>query len=222
MSLEEGVLRAIIFANGGLNGDASHYSVRPNDGDLVIAADGGGRYCLELGLTPDLVVGDFDSLSPENLSFFESQGSQFIRYPTHKDYTDLELALQHAQQLGADEVIVLAALGGRWDQTLANLLLPAAQKFASLHIRLVDGLQEISTIHPGQRVEIHGQPGDTVSLVPLIGDAHGIVTQGLEYPLVDEPILFGSTRGISNVMLQQTASVYLQEGLLLCVHIRGA
>jgi thiamine pyrophosphokinase len=222
MNLEEGVLRAIIYANGSLDGDVSRYSVQPRPGDLVIAADGGGRYCLELGLTPDLVVGDFDSLSLENLRFFESQGSQVYRYPTNKDYTDLELALQHAQQLGADEILVLAALGGRWDQTLANLLLPAALKFASLHIRLVDGAQEISTIHPGQCVEIHGQPGDTVSLIPLIGDAHGVVTHELEYPLKNETLLFGSTRGISNVMSQQTASVFLQEGLLLCVHIRAS
>jgi thiamine pyrophosphokinase len=211
---EEGVLRAIIFANGGYTNPAA---LQP--GDVIIAADGGARHCLALGLTPRLVVGDFDSLDKKQLHQLRQAGAELIQYPTHKDYTDLELALQHAHRLGATEVVVLAALGGRWDQTLANVLLPAAEEFASLPIRLVDGKQEIQMLHPGQPIEIHGCPGDTVSIIPLKGDAHGVKTSTLEYPLHGETLNFGSTRGISNVMTAETATISLESGLLCCIVI---
>jgi thiamine pyrophosphokinase len=210
----EGVLRAVIFANGGLT---HPYPLLPDD--LIIAADGGARYCLELGLTPHLVVGDFDSLDPVSLQLLAQAGVELVRYPERKDFTDLELALQHARQRGADEILVLAALGGRWDQTLANLLLPASESLYSTHVTLIDGAQEIHLLRLGERLELHGRPGDTVSLIPLTGDAAGVTTHGLEYALSEETLYFGSTRGISNVLVDESAWVSLQEGLLLCVVI---
>jgi thiamine pyrophosphokinase len=207
-------LRAIIFANGGFTAPPE---LLPSD--LIIAADGGGRHCLALGLTPHLVVGDFDSIDPEQLTLLRQAGAELIRYPTHKDYTDLELALQHARQRGAEQVLVLAALGGRWDQTLANVLLPAAHQFADLPIHLLDGNQEISLVHAGQTQILQGSPGDTLSLIPLMGDALGVTTHGLEYPLQGETLSFGSTRGVSNVLLGEQARISLEAGLLLCVVI---
>ncbi len=212
--LEEGVLRVIIFANGGYT---SPSTLQP--GDLIIAADGGARHCLALGLTPSLVVGDFDLLDERQLTLLRQAGAELVQYPTQKDYTDLELALQHACQLGATEILVLAALGGRWDQTLANMLLPASEEFAALPIRLIDGEQEIQLIHANRQMELHGHPGDTVSLIPLKGDADGVRTEALEYPLYGETLHFGSTRGISNVMTAESARVSLVKGLLCCITI---
>ena len=207
-------MRAILFANSGYTRPPV---LRPDD--LIIAADGGARHCLALGLIPNLVVGDFDSLEPAELNQLAQAGAELIQYATRKDHTDLELALQHARQRGANEILVLAALGGRWDQTLANVLLLAAKEFISLDIRLIDGDQELSLIHPGKPHPIHGQAGDTLSLIPLQGDAKGIKTVGLEYPLKDETLHFGNTRGISNVLLTEQAGITLEEGLLLCVLI---
>lgn len=207
-------MRAIIFANGGFTQPPP---IEP--GDLIIAADGGSRHCLGLGVIPDLVVGDFDSLAADDLRQLQEAGVELARYPAHKDFTDLELALQHARQRGASEVLVLAAMGGRWDQTLANVLLPAGQEFADLTVRLIDGNQEISLIRPGQALEIQGRPGDTLSLISLLGNAQGVSTTGLEYPLNGETLYFGSTRGISNVIQESHVSITLQAGLLLCVVI---
>jgi len=213
-------LRAVIFANGKMdNPDKARAQV--DSGDLLIAADGGALHCLELGLTPDLVIGDFDSLQQEDLDILKSRGSELIRYPARKDYTDLELALQHAVQRGAEEILIIAALGARWDQTLANLLLPAAAALQETCITLTDGPQEIRLLRGPDRLELCGHPGETVSLVPLGGPSINITTQGLEYPLNGETLDFGSTRGISNVMLAEKASVDLQQGLLLCVIIHG-
>jgi thiamine pyrophosphokinase len=205
-------LRIVIVANGWLN-----QPIVLQPGDLLIAADGGAKHCLKLGLFPESIIGDLDSLSDQELESLQSRGAKIIRYPTRKDYTDLELALKHAQELGASEIIVFGALGARWDQTIANLLLPVA--IAPTCIRLVDGAQEIFFVRSGERFDIYGHRGDVVSLIPLAGDAHGITTQNLEYPLKEDSLNFGSTRGISNVLLAEHATVHLKEGLLLCTVI---
>lgn len=204
------ILRAVIFANGRLS-----LPVRIDDQDLLIAADGGSLHCIELGLVPEVVVGDLDSLSDEDLSKLKNHGAKIIRYPTHKDFTDLELALQHALELGAHEILIYGALGNRWDQTVANLLLAGA--YPAAQIRLVDGSQEISYIHSGESRILEGYPGDTVSLIPVGGAAVGITTDGLEYPLRNETLGFGETRGVSNVLLGERAEIMLDKGMLVCV-----
>jgi thiamine pyrophosphokinase len=209
-------MRAVIFANGTLPYPAiAQAALQP--GDLLIAADGGFYHCRELGLAPTVVIGDFDSLADADVVEAQAAGAEIVRHPAHKDFTDLELALRYALEKGVDEILVLAALGGRWDQSLANLLLPAAADLASIRISLIDGPQEILLLRSGGRLEVRGRPGDTVSLIPLGGDARGITTLRLEYPLQKDTLYFGSTRGISNVLLANTASIALDEGLLLCV-----
>ncbi len=210
--------RAVIFANGILN-DPAAAQAAIQAGDIIIAADGGGRLCRQLGITPHILIGDFDSLTPADLQYFQSAGTQVHGFPERKDYTDLELALRHAQSLGCQEIVVLAALGARWDQTLANLLLPAAAGLEDIHIRLLDSAQEVMLVRSGRETLVAGTPGDTVSLIPLGGDALGVLTHGLEYPLHGETLYFGATRGISNVLLQETATLYLEQGMLLCVVI---
>lgn len=210
-------MRAVVFANGVLN---KMIVLHPED--LLIAADGGARHCLDQGLTPAAVIGDMDSLSEADVSTLKAAGAEVIHYPIHKDFTDLELALYYARDRGADEILVLGALGRRWDQTLANLLLPATAALESVRISLVDGPQQIFLVRPEEPRQVSGRPGDTVSLVPLGGDAHGISTQGLEYPLDQGSLVFGSTRGISNVLQGEAARVSLKEGVLMCVVIHQA
>jgi thiamine pyrophosphokinase len=211
-------LRVVIFANGVLSEPKQCLAHIQSD-DLLIAADGGALHCLDLGVNPHIVIGDFDSLAAEQLSRLEASGTQLIRHPARKDYTDLELALLHARQLSANQVIIFGALGNRWDQTLANLLLPASADFSALDIRLIDGQQEIFLVRGDQKMEIQGMPGDTLSLIPLFGDTHGITTEGLEYVLNEGSLKFGSTRGISNVLLGSNATITCREGLLVGVLI---
>jgi thiamine pyrophosphokinase len=216
-------LRAVIFANGVLaDPNAARDASLPDD--LLIAADGGLRHCRSLGLTPQVLIGDFDSIPSQDVTYLEEAGIEIIRHPAQKDYTDLELALQHSRELGAHEILVFAALGERWDQTLANLLLPAASILRGTHVTLLDDTQEIHLLDARQNpaaLELHGEPGDTVSLIPLAGDAAGIRTAGLEYPLEGDTLLFGATRGLSNSLIKREASITLQQGLLACILIHG-
>ncbi len=185
--------------------------------DLLIAADGGARHALALGLTPHVVIGDLDSLTTDQEAQLRAAGTTFIVHPPAKDETDLELALRHAAAQNADPIIVLGALGGRLDQTLANILLLTLPALTGHDVRLVEGSQTAFLIRDA--ATIHGQPGDTLSLIPLGGPAHGVTTDGLLYALDEGTLPFGPALGVSNVLTAPQAHVRLRDGLLLCVHL---
>jgi thiamine pyrophosphokinase len=212
-------LRVIIVANGELV-DPETIRAELMNADLVIAADGGALHCLDLGIVPGLVVGDFDSLSPAILDRLIAGGTAIQRHPAAKDETDLELALLAALHQGATHILIFGALGARWDMSMANVLLLAHPAFAQQQITLWADGQRICLLQAGQTHQLNGSPGDTVSLIPLHGDASGVKTEGLAYPLSDETLYFGATRGISNTLLGEQASVFIQHGALLCVQIR--
>jgi thiamine pyrophosphokinase len=209
--------RAIIFANGVLpNVEAARKVVRP--GDWLIAADGGLRLALSLGFTPELIIGDLDSATGEDISRARELGAELELFPRDKDATDLELALRRAQGSGCDFIRIVGGLGGRSDQALANLFLLADPALRSVDLRLDDGVEEALAVH--DRAEISGGAEDIVSLLPVGGPAEGIVTEGLLYPLRGETLLPHHTRGISNQMTGTLARVSLETGLLICVHSR--
>ena len=209
-------MRAVIFANGTIGNSDSVLSEK----DLIIAADGGMYHCLSLGLTPDVVIGDLDSLTADDIKGLQIASVEIIRYPAKKDQTDLELALKLAIDRGADEIVVFGAMGGRWDMSIANILLLAEQNLSGATIRIIDGRHEIMLLRAGKEITFHGEKGDILSLIPLGRDALGITTIGLEYPLKNDVLRLGSSRGISNVFIRNSATVFLKQGLLLCVHIR--
>ncbi len=211
-------MRAIIFANGNLNDpDAVRSLLR--EGDLIIAANGGTLKALEAGLTPHLIIGDMDSLDPNLVDELAGSGRvRLIPHPPMKDETDLELAILYAVDEGADEILLLAALGGRLDQTVANLLLLAHPGLEGVRVSVVEGDQEAFLIRSAARIA--GRPGDLVSLIPLGRDAVGVTAEGLRWPLRDETLRFGLTRGVSNLLLSDEAQVSVREGMLLCVVTR--
>ena len=212
-------MRAVIFANGILNNIQDIHDIILTD-DLIIAADGGTAHCQALGIKPSVIVGDLDSLNPDYLKSMQPSETEIINYPVNKDQTDLELALRKALELGSDEILVLGALGARWDMTIGNLLLLAISDFSKATIRLIDGRQEIVLLRGKGELTFRGKKGDMLSLVPLGKDAQNVTIRGLEYPLDDNVLKFGATRGISNILIDDTATVYLKKGLLFCIHIR--
>jgi thiamine pyrophosphokinase len=214
-------MRAIIFANGKLS-DPKGVQDLLRPGDLIIAADGGTHHALAAGVNPHVVIGDLDSLSPDVQAQVESTGTRVIHFSPRKNETDLELALLHAAQAGATEIIVLAALGGRLDQTIANILLLTLPELRGIDVRIVEGHQAAFLIHAGDDgALIKGQPGDTVSLIPLRGDAEGVTVEGVEWSLHDDILRFGPARGVSNVLTAGQAHVRIRQGLLLCVVTQG-
>lgn len=209
--------RALIFVNSPLeNPGMAHALSQPED--RIIAADGGARIALSLGLIPNAILGDLDSLTEAEIKVFEDMGVHILRYPPAKNETDLELALNHALQAGYRPIVIVGGYGGRFDQSIANLALLSAPDAIQAGAYFDDGITEARFIS-GSGV-IHGQPGDIVSLIPWGVPAEGVLTDGLAYPLSRETLHPHRARGISNQMLGQTATVRLKHGLLLCIHQR--
>jgi len=211
-------LRAVIFANGNLTRPANPLAELRSE-DLIIAADGGAHHCQALGLTPDVLIGDLDSITKEVRENLSRLGTQLILYPRDKDETDLELALRFAVDHNAEEILLLGILGGRLDQTLANLLLLSRPEWQPARLMVADGPDFALLIRPGSPLTLQAQTGDIVSLIPLTRTVTGVSTEGLRWSLQDATLEFGSTLGISNETTQEIARVEIKTGQLLAVHI---
>lgn len=214
--------KALIFANGELNDGAMVRRTLDAAGvdALAIAADGGARAAQFYSVALHTVIGDLDSLETDEIAALRAHGVEVEQHPVHKNETDLELALMNAVARGAGWIRIIGALGGRLDQTLSNVYLLALPMLRGCDVALVAGAQEARLLYPGETL-IHGDAGDTVSLVPLGGVARGVKTDGLYYPLHDEDLLFGPARGVSNVITKAPARVCLRDGVLLLVHTIG-
>jgi thiamine pyrophosphokinase len=186
--------------------------------DRVIAADGGTALASELGLKLDLIIGDIDSSSPSLVEQYQAEGVEVRRYDHNTKWeTDTELALLAALDWQPTTIIMLGALGGRLDHTLANILLLTRPQLASLDLRILDGPHEVFLAKPGKWNPIQGRKGDTVTLLPVGGDTLGVSTIGLRWPLQGETLPEGYGRGVSNVLDVPDAQVRLEEGQLLVV-----
>jgi len=210
-------MRAIVFANGTVSDYEALAELRCSD-DVLICADGGTRHCLPLGWQPHVIVGDLDSADAARVDAWAAAGTDVEAYHPEKNQTDLELALERALREGADEIILVGALGGRLDQTVANLLI-LTQRDWGVPIRIVDGAQTAQVLRGGETLTLHGAVGSTVSAIPLSDTVTGITYTGLQYPLTDHTLRMGSTRGISNEMRDTTATVRIATGLLMIVQI---
>lgn len=210
-------MKAVVVASGEPEArDAAHLV----DADLVVAADGGGRWLDAIGARPDLLVGDLDSVEPALVERLADGGVPVERHPTDKDASDTELALGRAVAAGADEVIVLGALAGdRLDHELANVLLLADPGWRGLvrDLRMVRGSTVVRALHGGERLSLAGRHGDRVTLLPIGGRAEGIRTDGLRYPLDGGALDLGRSRGLSNEIVGTSASVWLESGTLLVI-----
>jgi thiamine pyrophosphokinase len=190
----------------------------------VVAADGGLARARAIGLRPDVLVGDLDSLDPALLAAAEADGIPVRRAPTDKDESDTEVALLAAIERGATRITVLGAFGGpRLDHALANLWLLAHPALASAAIVLLDaGSRAFLVQAPGAdggpvTRGLPGPDGATITLLPFGGDVAGITTSGLAYPLRDEPLTVGPARGLSNLRTGIDAAVTIRSGRLLVV-----
>nr|WP_122013320.1 thiamine diphosphokinase [Maliibacterium massiliense] len=181
--------------------------------EMVICADRGAQYALGAGVTPQVLIGDMDSIAPDALASCQRAGTQIIQQRPDKDFTDTELALLHAEELGAQNIVLLGGLGGRIDHTLSNLrlLLPFARR--NVRITMMD---PASAIFVATRTVTWRAPvGTTVSMFPLSEGVKVLRTQGLAYPLSDKTLPMDTSLCVSNVMQEARALVDVRDGYLM-------
>lgn len=188
--------------------------------DLVIAADSGADAALELGLVPDIVVGDLDSISAATLERLAASGTTIARHDVDKNESDLDLALELAVERGATSISVVGADRGRLSHLLVNAGVLAAPRRSTVPIRWRATEADVHVVHGGSVVEVTGSPGDLISLVAMHGDAAGVTTTGLRWGLAGATIGAGSSLGLSNEFVEPIATISLEAGVVLAVHER--
>ena len=175
--------KAVIFVNGNLS-DSSQAKKIIADRDILIATDGGVKHIIKLGLTPDIIIGDFDSTSKTQWS----AQIKIIKYPRKKDKTDFELAIDYCLAKKFQEIIIFGILGDRIDHLLANIFLitQIQTKYPEIKIKIIEGNNEIYVLN--REITIRGRIGDEISIIPVSDRLVGITTYGLEYQLINETL----------------------------------
>lgn len=207
-------MNAVIFANADIyNYDfCSEYL---NQEFILICCDGGIRHAKALKLKPDYILGDFDSAENELLNYYKQQDINIKSFPPKKNYTDMELAVEFALELKADHIIIFGGVGSRFDHTLTNAHILKRALDKDVDAVLIDNNNSIRLIN--KYIQIKGKKGNIVSLIPLSTTVEGVTTKNLEYPLFDYNMKIGSSLGVSNVMLNDTAYVNIKSGYLFVI-----
>ena len=212
-------MRAVVVAHGDVD---DRDRVHLEGADLIVAADGGALALERWGVQPRAIVGDLDSLGMERAVEYGGRGVTVVPYAPEKDESDLELAIAFAIEQKADDIVLLGVFGGtRFDHELANTLLIAADAYRGRRLRAVHGDTTVRALHGGERLDLVGGPGDLVTLLAVRGDAEGVRTHRLKYPLAGGTLFFGVARGLSNVVVSEGASVSCERGALLVIVTRA-
>jgi thiamine pyrophosphokinase len=210
-------MKVVVVAHGELDPrDREHLRGH----DLLVAADGGALHLDALGVRPDVLIGDLDSVPAAMVERLAAAGTRVERRSPDKDESDTELAVLLASDAGGTEVVVLAALGGRLDHELANVLMVADPAWRGIDLRIRRGGTLVRPLHGEATLQLDAEAGDVVTLLPIGGDAEAVRTTGLRYTLNGERLRFGRSRGLSNEVERAPASVSLETGTLLVVETR--
>jgi len=210
-------MNVLIICNGNIS-DYSYYKKYFAEADIVICADGGADHARRFGIKPDYLIGDFDSVNNSNLNYFREIGTNILTFPAEKDMTDTELAVEFAIEKGASKVIIIGGIGTRFDHTLANVFI--LRKLLSLGIKgiIADENNEITLIDSS--IKLQKEESSKISVLPLTSRVEGITNKGLYYKLDNFTLDMGSSRGISNEFISDTAEISIKKGLLLVIKSR--
>ncbi len=208
-------MKCLIMANGEY-GSPDWYCDRAQGYDRVIAADGGAGQALRLGIVPNWVVGDLDSLAQADREKLEGLGVVFYVYSPEKDDTDTQLALRLAQKEGADEIVIWGGAGERIDHTLSNLFSAAGFVEQGIAVRFEHPLVTVYLVC--DRLVVPGRVGDTVSLIALGNGAAGVSLDGFRYPLREAVLDYRRPYTVSNVIVEPDPSVRVASGILAVIH----
>lgn len=185
---------------------------------FIICVDGGTKHARKLSIIPNMIVGDLDSSSKEDIDYFKNQGVELVKLPTQKDETDTEMALLLAIEKNPDAIEIYGGIGSRFDHTLANVhLLKKVAKY-KIPTVLMNQNHRIQIIDKYSKIE--GQKGDLVSLLPLTEYVTGITTTGLYYGLKDASFEIGKPYGVSNYMTELVATVSIETGWLIVIQTK--
>ncbi|WDP89423.1 MAG: thiamine diphosphokinase [Desulfobacter sp.] len=210
-------MKCIIAASGQLT-PTREIRAQFSDADLIIAADGGASHLHRMKITPDIIIGDLDSISSDTLDFFSSARVPINTYPSKKDQTDTELCIEYAATKGCTQIVFLGVTGHRLDHTIANVLLLRRTADLGIDARIMDAHNEIYLVVSD--LTLKGVPGDLLSVIPVSERVTGLTLEGLEYPLKNKTLEMGTALGVSNCFTGTRAHISIASGVLLVTKSR--
>ncbi len=205
-------MKAVLVCNGSIN-DYTYFKKYILPSDYIISVDGGAGHLRKMGIKPNVLIGDFDSANSEDLKYFAECGVEVYKFPIDKDMTDSELAIEKALKMGANELLFIGALGSRADHSLANILLLKKLLDTGVKACIMDEYNQIYMFNTTFTLE--KRDGYKLSLIPISLKVTGVSTNGLKYKLNDATMNLGTSWGVSNEFLEDTATVTIKEGILL-------
>jgi thiamine pyrophosphokinase len=207
----------VIIISGGRFGDPIFFKKKIAEigASLIIVCDGGVHHLQKLGIKPDVIIGDMDSIEPAQLANYSAQGVKIVKYPANKDFTDTELALDYTLNLKPTTIYIWGALGGRLDHTLANVFLFRKGKDVSIKTYLIDEYCEAFIVDK-EAVFVDAK-GITISLFAFSPKVEGLSLSGFVYPLKDAVLTMGESLGVSNIINEAQAKISVRVGNLLVI-----
>ena len=184
--------------------------------DYIICADGGANHIYNMDMMPNYIIGDLDSIKQNIVDYYKNCNVKFEQFPSKKNETDSELCIYLADKLNTKELHLIGALGGRIDHTLANINLLYYIRSMNIIPKIICENEEMY-IAINEEIIVDGKKGDTISVIPINGDAKGVTLYNLEYPLNDYCMKFSVPLGISNVMLGSKCSIKVKQGNLIVI-----
>lgn len=210
--------RCLIITGGKLDLSFAGSFFEQETFDKIIAVDAGLEAVKALGLEPDMVVGDFDTVKPGILQYYRQK--EHIIWDTHqpeKDETDTELALRTAMETGVSDMVILGATGGRLDHSIGNIHLLYACLQKGVKASIVDEKNRLYILDQGKTYRSSEIWGKYISFLPLTEEVHGITLKGFKYPLTNRDIRIGTSLCISNELEAETGTITFRDGALICV-----
>ncbi len=207
-------MKVIIFSNGLIH-DYNFIWNNILQEDIIICCDGGIKHTKKLNIIPHYILGDLDSAPKDLVEYYKGLNVKFKKFNSEKDETDTEIGINFAIELGAVHIDLYGCMGTRFDHTLSNAhnLMIALNK--NVNARIINEHNSITLIN--KSIILLGKKGQTISLIPLTTEVTGITTTGLKYPLNNATLTIGASRGISNIVEDDTAQITIKSGYLFVI-----
>ncbi|HKL79645.1 MAG TPA: thiamine diphosphokinase [Mobilitalea sp.] len=220
MAETDNISKVLIITGGHIDEVWLKTRISSQDYSKIIAADRGLLACDRLGLSPDCIVGDFDSVPEEILNKYRKTSIPIKTFPREKDKTDTQIAIELALSYNPVSMELIGAMGSRFDHTLANVHLLLAPLQIGVEACILNLNNKIYLKKDGFMIRRKEQYGDFVSLLPFTEKVEGLTLKGFKYPLDRITMKTGNSLGISNVITGDVAHIELGKGILLVVESR--
>lgn len=206
----------LIISGGDIEEEFLKCFIKKQKIDNIIVADRGLEILNRINLTPNYIIGDFDSVDESILNEYKDKEIEILKLNPEKDYTDTHMALKLAIKLKSSQIYILGALGKRMDHAIANIHILKEALDNNIKCKIIDKSNEIELITSGTN-DVRNSEYKYISLIPLTTEVTGITLKGFKYLLDDAILEIGHSIGVSNEILSNEAKIIIKTGILIMI-----